>query len=316
MEAPLSIKETIVVKHKENKWPYIFLLPYLLLYGVFFIYPTLFSFIISLTNWDSLAGAAERKFVGLANYIKLFTTDVYFYKALGNTLFFMIIYIPIVIIGGLLLAVILYKLKKTSRFFQTINVMPYITTPVAIGIIFAFMFDWSTGIINNILLNIGVISDGINWLGRGGTARFVVILILVWKNLGYYLLVYLAGMSTIPEELSEAAIVDGASERQVFFHITIPYLKPITLFLIVTSIVGGLQLFDEPMLLFTGNGGNAIVGGPDRACLTSMIYFFDKTFSSGTSIGYGAAISYGIFIVIAILSLVTFKLLTRGGGEE
>lgn len=301
--------QTIKRRNTLKKWPYIFIFPYFAFYFMFFIYPTIYSFVISLTNWDSLAGVENRVFIGFVNYVRLFTKDKLFLKSLQNTFFFMIIYIPILIFGGLLLAVLLYRLGKTSRLFQTINILPYITTPVAIGIIFSFMFDWSTGIVNEFLIRIGVLIEGINWLGDGTSARLVVILLIIWKNLGYYLLIYLAGLSTIPEELSEAAKVDGANEVQVFRHITIPYLKPITIFLVLTSIISGFQLFDEPYLLFSNI--NAIVGGPERACLTSMMYFFDQTFKSSTQLGYGAAISYGLFVIVLITSLIVSKIVFR-----
>ncbi len=298
-------------KMAKGKWPYIFILPYFIFYIMFFIYPTINSFVVSLTDWDSLKGIDKRAFIGFANYVRLFTNDKLFFKSLQNTFFFMMIYIPILIFGGLLLAVMLYKLGKTSRLFQTVNVLPYITTPVAIGVIFAFMFDWSTGIVNELLIRSGLIQEGINWLGDGTMARLVVILLIVWKNLGYYLLIYLAGLSTIPEEMSQAAKVDGANELQIFRHITMPYLRPITVFLIVTSVIGGFQLFDEPFLLFS-NTNASIIGGPERSCLTSMMYFFDQTFKSSTRLGYGAAVSYGLFIVIMITSLIVSKVLMKG----
>ena len=305
-------KERLAMKKKRNtltKWPYLFLFPYFAFYFLFFIFPTIYSFIISFTDWDSIAGVTQRKFVGFLNYIRLFTKDKIFFKSLGNTFLFMIIYIPLLILGGLLLAVLLYKLKKTSRLFQTINVLPYITTPVAIGIIFSFMFDWSTGIVNNLLIKLGVLIEGINWLGDGATARIIVIFLIVWKNLGYYLLIYLAGLSTIPEDISEAAMVDGANKVQIFWRITFPYLKPITIFLTLTSIISGFQLFDEPYLLFSNI--NSSVGGPERSCLTSMMYFFDQTFKSSTKLGYGAAVSYGIFIVVLIVSLIVSRVINR-----
>jgi len=307
----LKDKTGLKVKKSINKWPYIFLIPYFVFYLAFFVYPTIYSFVISLTNWDSLKGVDKRHFVGLVNFIKLFTRDKLFYLSLKNTMMFMVIYIPILIVGGLLLAVLLYKLQKGSRIFQTINVLPYITTPVAIGIIFAFLFDRSTGIINNLLINLGVLTEGINWLGDGTMARIVVILLIVWKNMGYYLLIYLAGLSTVPEEVTEAAYVDGANDRQIFFKITVPLLRPITAFLVITSIISGFQLFDEPYLLFS-NTASSIVGGPARSCLTSMIYFFDQTFKSSTRLGYGAAVAYGLFIVVLIVSLIVAKVINKG----
>jgi cellobiose transport system permease protein len=298
---------------KKHCWPYLFVLPFFIIYFAFNLYPVIFSFVISLTNWDSLF-LNERKFIGLANYINLFTNNPYFYKSLGNTVLFMIGYIPLIIILGLLMAVFLFNLPHCKRLFQTLNLMPYITTPVAIGIIFSFIFDWSSGLLNRVLMALHLVPDGINWLGMGNSARLVVILMVFWRNIGYYLMVYLAGLTGIPAELNEAAIVDGASKRQVFFHITLPSLKPITLFLVVTSIIGGFQLFDEPYLLFSGgmaSNGLQIVGGPDRACLTTVWYFFDSAFRSTTKLGLGSAISYGLFMFIFVFSLLSFKIFNR-----
>jgi ABC-type sugar transport system permease subunit len=297
---------------KKHCWPYLFVLPFFLCYFAFQLYPLLFSFVISLTNWDSLF-LNERRFTGLANYLRLFQ-DPYFYQSIGNTLIFMIGYIPLIIVLGLLLAVSLFNLPRCKRLFQTLNLLPYITTPVAIGIIFSFLFDWSSGIVNRLLLGWQLIPEGVNWLGRGGTARLVVILIVLWKNLGYYFVVYLAGLTSIPQELNEAAIVDGASPRQIFTHITLPFLRPITIFLVVTSIIGGFQLFDEPNLLFGGglaSNGTQAIGGPDRSCLTAVWYFYDKAFKSTSYLGYGASISYGLFLFILAFSWLSFTIANR-----
>ena len=304
MKGTISMK-----KNTMRKWPVIFLAPYFIFYFLFFVYPTLYSLFISMTDWDSVKGVGARAFVGLRNYIKVFSGDKLFFKALGNTFLFMVIYIPILIIGGIALAVLLYKLKNTRRLFQTINVLPYITTPVAIGMIFSFMFDWSTGILNSILLKAGLIDEGINWLGSPGTARMVVIFLIIWKNLGYYLLIYLAALSTVPTEMQEAAMVDGATKWQIFWKITFPFLRPITVFLILTSIISGFQLFDEPFLLFSNM--NSALGGPGRSCLTAMMYFFDRTFKSSTQLGYGASVSYSLFIIILIVSGIVSKIISR-----
>lgn len=299
-------------KAKRNsliKWPAIFVAPYFISYFLFFIYPTLYSFFISITDWDSVMGVDNRKIIGFVNYIKVITSDKLFYKAMGNTFLLMIIYIPILLIGGVALAVLLYRLTKTRRLFQTINVLPYITTPVAIGMIFSFMFDWSTGIINTILIKSGIVEQGINWLGSAATARLVVIFLIVWKNLGYYLLIYLAALSTVPEDITEAAMVDGANKWQTFWKITFPYLKPITIFLVLTSIISGFQLYDEPYLLFSNM--NSALGGPDRSCMTAMMYFFDQTFKSSTKLGYGAAVSYTIFVIILIVSGIVSKVVKK-----
>ncbi len=291
------------------KWPIIFLSPFFIFYFLFFVYPILYSFFISLTDWDTIKGVNNRQLIGFANYVKVLTSDKLFWKSMGNTFMFMAIYIPILLFCGIGLATLLYKLNKSRRLFQTINILPYITTPIAIGMIFSFMFDWSTGIVNSILISTNLIETGINWLGSPLTARFVVILLIIWKNLGYYVLIYLAALSTVPTDVSEAAMVDGATSRQIFWKITMPHLRPITNFLILTSIISGFQLFDEPYLLFSNI--NSSLGGPARSCLTTMMYFYDQTFKSSTTFGYGAAISYSIFIIILIVSVVVAKFINQ-----
>ncbi len=294
------------------KWPYIYLAPFFVSYFLFFVFPTIYSLFISFTDWDSLVGEAGRQFVGFGNYIRLFTSDKLFIKALGNTFLFMIIYIPILILGGLALAVLLYQLKSSSRFFQTVNILPYITTPVAIGVIFSTLFNTTSGIVNKILAALDLIDDNVNWLGDPVTARFIVILMIVWKNFGYYLLIYLAGLSTIPEDISEAAKVDGANSWQVFWKITVPYLRPMTIFLILTSIISGFQLYDEPYLLYSSQ--NSVMGGPERSCMTAIMYFYDQTFKSSTRLGYGAAVSYGLFLIIVVVSLIVSKIIDKKEG--
>jgi cellobiose transport system permease protein len=309
----LQKKNVKLNKLRKHCWPYLFILPFFIFYFAFNLYPVLFTFGISLTNWDALF-LNERQFVGFANYIRLFTSDPYFYKSILNTVGFMIAYIPLIIILALLLAVALFNVPRLKRVFQTLNLLPYITTPVAIGFIFSFLFDWSNGLVNRILIGLHIIPDGINWLGVGGLARLVVILMIFWKNFGYFFIIYLAGLTGIPSEINEAATVDGASKRQIFFHITLPFLRPITTFLVITAIIGGFQLFDEPFLLFSGGlTGNGLrtVGGPDRACLTTVWFFFDTAFRSTSKFGMGAAISYGLFLFILIFSILGVKIFKR-----
>jgi len=289
-------------KKKINFWPYIFLSPFVILYLTFSLFPLLFSFYISLTNWD---GIGERTFIGLRNYYNIFLNDQLFRQSIMNTVLIMIQSIPFAIFFGLVIAVILFNLSKSRQFFQTVNFLPYITTPVAIGLIFAFLFDWTSGSVNTILVNLGIIESEINWLGQPHHARFVVSLMIVWRLTGYHIAVYLAGLSALPYELYEAAKVDGSSAINTFFKITWPLLRPITMFLVLTAIIGGLQLFDEPNLLFSGVGG--IVGGPGRSALTVVWYFYDISFRTTTRMGYGAAVAYSLFIIIILATLVGRK---------
>ena len=298
---------------KLKHWPYIFTLPYFLLYFLFGIFPIFFTLYISFTKWN-IIGAKE--FIGFSNYLFLFNSSAYFFKAIWNTVIIMLEYLPLQILLGLGFAALIHAMKtRLKRFFQLAIFSPYITTPVAIGIIFALIFDWRTGLINTLLIELGILKEGINWLGNPVNARLIVGLTILWKNLGYVMMVYLAGISGIPNELNEAACIDGATSLQTFYRIIIPMLRPITLFLVITSIIGGFQLFEEPMLLLSGwTSGQIVVGGPERSCLTAIWYLYDIAFGGRSTIDYGlgAAIAYGLFIIIAIFSFLGFKFINRG----
>ncbi len=301
----------------KRKWvPYFFLSPYLLFYLAFGLVPIVFSFYVSLTSWD---GIGEKTFVGLENYKFLFNSDSYFFQSVGNTLFFTVITLPLQIALGLLLASLLYsRWVKWRAFFQLINFLPYIVTPVAVGLMFNLLFDWQAGFVNKVLLHFGLVEEGIYWLGEAGYARMVIIVMLFWKGFGYTMIFYLAGLANIPKDLHEAAEVDGASAMKVFFSITLPLLKPVTAFIVITGIIGGFQLLEEPMLLLGGSGQGssiAVIGGPDRCCLTTVWNMYDTAFGSTTRYGLGAAIAYGLCVIIAVFSFLGVRMY-RGDQTE
>jgi len=299
-------------RRKRNPWPYLFASPYFVIYFLFGLFPILFSLYISFMDWD---GIGNKTFVGLRNYVQL-AQDRVFLRSLWNTALLMAAYIPLQIVVGLVLASMLYGGRmKLKRFFQLALFLPYITTPVAIGLLFALFFDWQSGLVNRFFIELGLWTQGVNWLGEPGGARFVLILMLFWKGFGYCMLIYLAGLATISKDIYEAAWVDGAKPYQSFFAITIPLLKPVTMFLAITSIIYGFQLLDEPMLLLAGwASGSPLIGGPERCCFTPMWYLYDTTFSTGNRFGYGASIAYGLFLVIFAFSLIGIKMFR--GDEE
>lgn len=285
------------------------ILPYFLLYVAFGLFPILFSLGVSFTSWD---GIGEMTFVGLKNYVRVFTQDKYFYKSLWNTLILLGISTPIQIALGLLTATFLKDFfKKSQNGLQLINFLPYITTPVAVGIIFQLMFDWKSGVINAFLNLFG--AESVYWLGHAWTARAVVIFMLIWKNYGYKMIMFLSGLSTIPDELYEAAKIDGASWWARFTKITVPLLKPIFVFVIITSVINGFKLFDEPQLLF--NSAGQPTGGPDRSVMTVVMKFYDSSFKN-FEFGYGSALAYCLFLVIAAASLVLFRVVNGKKKED
>ena len=299
-------------KISNKVWPLLFAAPFVITYLLFNLYPVIYSFVLSLHSWN---GIGEKAFVGFGNYIKIFTRDVLFLKSVGNTVLIMAIATPTAIFSGLVLAYLLFNLKKGKRLFQTINFFPYITTPVAIGFIFSYLFDYSGGYVNQLMTTTGLLGDKYYWLEHVWSARTIVILMIIWRNLGYYMTIYLSGMTAISSEVYEAAKIDGASKIQIFFKITIPLLKNTTLFLALTSVIGGLQLFDEPYQLYTGwTAGVVNVGGPKYSVLTVIWKFYDDSFKSNSMLGYGAAVSFTLFLIIFAVSLLQLKFMA--GKEE
>jgi ABC-type sugar transport system permease subunit len=293
---------------KNKSTPFLLILPFFLIFFTFQLFPIIFSFFVSLTKWS---GAGSPKFIGLANYIRMFQDPV-FYESIFNTLIIMLFALPFQLAIGLLLAVVLKDF--TSKFrtsLQTVNFLPYLTTPVAIGLIFSLLFEWKTGAVNLVLQSLGLVDVPYYWLGEEMGSRIVIIILCIWKYFGYMMVMFLAGLSTIPEELYEAARIDGANWFYSFRRITIPMLRPIMTFVITMSIIGGWKLFDEPKLLFPEESLQPI-GGPGRAVLTVVLKFYDTSFRT-FDFGYGASIAYGLFLIIFIFSLITIRIMNKEG---
>lgn len=281
-------------------------MPFFLLYFIFNLFPVVYSFFISFFDWTI---GKKRSFIGLGNYIQILTKDHNFWRSVFNTVYIMLLSFPFAIMLGLLVATFLSSLARGRIVFQTINFMPYITTPIAIGFVFSFLFDWTSGIINRLLDIFGI--EAINWLGNPRYAPLIVAFMIIWKNTGYYMAMYLAGITTIPDDLYEAAKVDGAGKLATFFKITLPSLRPVTIFIVITSLISGLQLFDEPNTLFSVAAYGSTVGGPERSALTIVWNFYDISFQSTARLGYGSAVACTLFVAIAAISLVGMQFMNN-----
>ena len=289
---------------KRNKWPVIFATPFLTAYGLFMLFPMLYSFYLSLFEYN---GIVEKHFVGLSNYINLFTKDRLFLKSLFNTVLIMLMSLPVNLILGMVIAYLLFCLARGRRLFQVVNFLPYITTPVAIGFIFSYIFDWNSGILNGLLTHFGILEENYFWLQQPWSARLIVAIMIVWRNFGYCMMIYLSGMTAIDQDIYEAAAIDGAGKLKTFFTIVVPLLKNISVFLLITAMIGGFQMFDEPVQLYSGwSAASRSVGGPDYSVLTVIWKFYDDSFGSNTRLGYGAAIAYTLFLIIGACSLFSY----------
>jgi len=276
-----------------NGW--LFVMPALILLGLFMVYPILWSLWMSL----QVGRGMNFSFGGFANILRL-TQDPVFIRALSNTLLFLAIQVPIMLILALLLANALNDSRLWGRgIFRTAIFLPAVTSLVAYSVVFKSMFA-QDGIINQMLMGIHVISDPIPWLADPFWAKVVVISAITWRWTGYNMIFYLAAMQNIDRSIYEAARIDGVPASARFWKITVPMLKPVILFTSVISTIGTLQLFDEPNLL--------TAGGPSDSTLTLSLYIYNLSFKFMPSFGYAATVSYVIVVLVGLLSLVQFVL--------
>lgn len=291
---PLTSRRTLVTQRNA---PYFFLLPIVLIFAAFMVYPIIDSFILSLTKFES----GVYTFVGLENYITLIK-DPIFLGSLKNTFIYLLAQVPLMTLLSITLAVFIeQEFLKFRSGFRMMIFLPSITALVAYSIVFKLLLNTDYGIVNNALKSIGIMP--IDWLNTKWGGRAAIIMGITWRWTGYNTIIMIAGLKGIPKELYEAADIDGANFIKKFTQITIPMIKPIILFVTLTSTIGTLQLFDESFIL-TG-------GGPDNATITIGHYLYNNGFNF-FKFGYAAALSYALVVIIMIFSLIQFKA-TKGG---
>lgn len=272
--------------------PYVLIAPTVIIFAVFMVYPICRSLYLSFFELSS--GSYE--FVGFQNYITLFKDET-FWKSLFNTFIFLIVQVPIMIGGALLIAVAIeQKFIKGRAFFRTTIFLPSVTALVAYALVFKVLLNGDHGLINYVIELFG--GNGINWFYEEWPARFAIIISITWRWLGYNMIILMAGIQSISNDLMEAAEIDGATFWDKLFYITIPMIKPIILFCTITSTIGTLQLFDEPYIL--------TAGGPNYATITMGQYLYDNGFRY-LKFGYASAIGYVMTVIIALLSIFQFK---------
>ena len=292
----------VYMRGKFNKssligWQFVLLPSALIL--LFSFYPMIQSFILS---FESGKGNVSQ-FVGLGNYTRLFS-DPMFRQALFNTLLYLVVQVPIMLLLGLVIAHLLNSPKlKLKGFYRTAIFLPCVTALVSYSILFKSMFAVD-GIFNQMLLNLHIISEPVAWLLDPVWARVVIILAITWRWTGYNMIFYLSAMQNVDPSVYEAASIDGASKFRQFVSITIPMLKPIILFTAIISTNGTLQLFDEVV--------NITNGGPGNSTMTISHYIYNLSFVYTPNFGYAATVSYAIVFIVAVLALLQLKV----GGEK
>ncbi|MFZ8765382.1 carbohydrate ABC transporter permease [Enterococcus diestrammenae] len=278
--------------NRESRTAWLFLLPGIVLLMLFVFWPIIYSLPLAFTNYSVIA---EPAFVGLANFKKAFS-DPDFIMSLVNSLIYVLI-VPIMQIFSMLLANMVNQKIRGIKLFRTLYYIPVVTSTVAVSIIWSWLLS-SNGLINAMLKMTGVISENIGWLTNKQTALATLMFITLWKGLGYYMMIYLAGLQSIPGELIEAAEMDGATKVQAFFKITMPLLRPQIVLCSLMSLMGALRVFDEPFVLTKG--------GPANSTMTSSLYIYKNGFEK-FDFGYSAALGLIVSVIVILLSIVIFK---------
>lgn len=279
---------------KANKFtPIYFIAPALILFSLFTIYPIIYSFILSFQT----GVGSGMTFAGLDNYIRLFQ-DPIFWQALENTVLILVLHVPIMIFLSIVLAVALnYKALKFKGIWRVLFYLPAVTSLVAYSILFSIMLK-DNGLFNALLAKIGI--EPIGWLSTTSWSKVSIIIAMTWRWVGYNMVIFLAALQGIPEEIYEAARIDGAGKVRSFFSITLPSLKPIILFSTILSTINVLQLFVESYTLTNK-------GQPANSTMTFGLYIYQNAFSY-FDFGYASALAYVVVIMVGILSLLQFRI--------
>ena len=286
--------------------PYVFLSPFVVLFAVFGVFPLVFSLYLAFQTWEPTSGLGAMQFVGLDNFAFALQDD-WFWKSLGNTGWLALASgVPQHLVAIPLAYFIHSSFGRLRNGVVGAYFMPYITSTVAIAILFSSLFSTDFGLINvglQAMSRVPVLgwlipADAIDWLNDPDRIKPAIAIIVFWRYVGFNVVLYLAALQTIPKDLYEAAKIDGAGRLQQFFYITLPSLKPMIFFGVTLSVIGGLQLFEEPFILTGGRGGS------DQSGMTTAIYLYRMAFDFN-DFGAASAMSWLLFILVALLTWLT-----------
>lgn len=300
-DKPVRLRTSVL----ERIAPYAYVSPFFIVFGVFGLFPLLFTFYVALFDWNPIG---DQTFIGLANFERLFA-DSRFWNALANTFgIFVISTVPQLVLALGLAHLLNHARLRWATFFRMSMLLPYITSVAATAIVFGQIFDRNFGLINWVLEGVGL--EPINFLASRFGSWFEISAMVMWRWFGYNTLLYLAGLQAIPREMYEAASVDGANGWQQFTRLTIPSLRPIIIFTVVMSTIGGLQIFTEPLLVAPESG---LTCGAGRQCQTLSLFLYEQGFGQ-FEFGYGSAIGVVLFAIVVLAAALNFFLSTRTRG--
>ena len=275
---------------RKKLLPYLLVSPYIIFVIVFVLFPVIFCFFLTFHKWNIIA---PMKYIGVDNYSRLFN-DRLFWKAIGNTLKFLLLHIPLQLVVSLFLAELLNQKLRLKPFFRASFFMPVIVSGVVVTILWQQLLGYDTGLINRLLTVFGI--NKIGWLVNPDVAIYSIAVMATWKNVGLYVILFLVGLQTVPTQYYEAAKLEGATRWQQFYHITLPMINPTIFMVVILSTIGGFNLFIEPYIM-TG-------GGPLNTTLSAVLYIYKQAFQY-YNMGYSATL--GFFYAIMIMTVVILQ---------
>jgi multiple sugar transport system permease protein len=288
-----------VLREMRQEWTaYLFNAPGLILFAIFTVYALYTSFMLSFHEWNLIED--EKRFVGLDNYREMLQ-DSNFHEAIRNTVYFAVGSVPLTMAIALLLAMLLNTQIRGLAIFRTAYYLPVITPLVVAAIIWTWLYQADTGMLNYYLQQLGIIDEPVYWLGNRATAMPAVIAMNIWKGIGFNMIVYLAGLQAVPQEFYEAAEVDGAGWWEKFRRITLPLIAPTTFFLLVINTVGAMKAFTQVFVMTQGGPP-----GPGGATTTIVYWVYQQAFVY-FKMGYASALAYTTFFLLFAVSFMQFR---------
>ncbi len=286
--------------------PYLYIAPFFIVFAIVGLFPLLYTAFVSLHKWGLLT--KNKGFIGFDNYVYVLGAER-FWQALGNTFsIFLLSSVP-QIIAAIAIAAVLDANLRARTFWRMGVLVPYVVAPVAVGLIFNQLFADQSGFVNAVLSAAGL--DPVGWHKEPLAAHFAIATMVNFRWTGYNALIFLAAMQAIPRDLIEAAVVDGATRLKTFFSITVPMLRPTIIFVVITSTIGGLQIFDEPRM-FDQIG----LGGADRQWMTLTMYMYELGWGNQQNFGRASAVAWILFVIIVAFALINFTITRRIASTE
>ncbi len=276
---------------------YSFIAPNFIGFAIFTLGPIILAFIMAFNEWD---GNNPMKFVGISNFTAIFSDDR-FVSALKNTIVYSVFTVPLTLVVALALAILLNQKMKGTTFFRTVTFFPYVASLVAVAAVWNMLFTPSEeGLINQLLINV-FHTEPLKWAASPKTVMLTIVLFSIWKNMGYYMVIYLAGLQGISEDLYEAAAIDGANSWKQFWYVTLPQLKPTTFFVSIMLTISCFKIYDIVYML--AGGSNGVV---NKSAIVLVYYIYEEAFRNW-KLGHASASALVLFVIVLLITLIQFR---------